>query len=176
MNTGVYKIQNIINGKCYVGSCADIKRGLKHRWWRHMYKLSKQKHPNPHLQNAWNKYGSENFGFEIIENVSPEKCIEREQFYLDTLNPEYNICRIAGNTLGYRHTKEAKLKVSIANTGNPNHYNDGKYRFHNKKTGEVIVCAKFELAIRYGLDNSSISKVCNKIENSCHGWICLGKE
>jgi group I intron endonuclease len=38
--------------------------------------------------------------------------IEREQYYIDLLNPEYNISRVAGSSLGRRHTPEtlAKLK------------------------------------------------------------------
>ena len=39
--------------------------------------------------------------------------MEREQYYLDSLKPEYNIAKIAYSTLGYKHSAKtiALLKV-----------------------------------------------------------------
>ena len=90
---GVYKITNMANGKFYIGSSNNIKN----RWYQHENSLDAGIHGNPHLQNAWNKYGRHNFKFEIIEECAPELQFEREQFYLNTLNPfgdnGYNIVR-----------------------------------------------------------------------------------
>ena len=90
---GVYKITNIVNGKFYIGSSNDIKA----RWRQHKDKLRVNKHGNTYLQNAWNKYGEENFLFEVVEECDPEFQFEREQYYLNTLNPfddqGYNIVR-----------------------------------------------------------------------------------
>jgi group I intron endonuclease len=36
--------------------------------------------------------------------------IEREQYYLDTLEPKYNILKIAGSSLGYKHSLKTLLK------------------------------------------------------------------
>ena len=41
-----------------------------------------------------------------------ENCLIREQYYLDTLKPKYNICKVAGNTLGIK----SKLEVLIKNS------------------------------------------------------------
>ena len=90
---GVYKITNTANGKFYVGSSKDIKN----RWIQHQNELNEKKHGNAHLQNAWDKYGSQSFKFEIIEECSIENQFEREQYYLNKLNPfdnnGYNIIR-----------------------------------------------------------------------------------
>lgn len=90
---GVYKITNKVNGKFYIGSSNDIK----YRWSQHKTQLKKRTHGNPYLQNAWNKYGENNFIFEIIEICSPNIQFEREQYYLNTLKPfeeyGYNIVR-----------------------------------------------------------------------------------
>jgi len=43
--------------------------------------------------------------------------IKREQFYLDSLKPEYNILKIAGSRLGSNHSEQAKLKISSSLTG-----------------------------------------------------------
>jgi len=37
--------------------------------------------------------------------------LEKEQYYLDNLKPEYNIAEIAGSTLGYKHTPESLTKM-----------------------------------------------------------------
>jgi hypothetical protein len=60
------------------------------------------------------KYGYSKFSLEILEYCKPELLIEREQYYMDLLKPEYNICKVAGSTLGKKHTKETieKLKLS----------------------------------------------------------------
>lgn len=90
---GVYKITNLVNGKIYVGSSKDINK----RWYQHKNSLTNDTHGNLHLQNAWNKYGGQNFKFEIIEECEPSVQFEREQFYLNELNPfdgnGYNIVR-----------------------------------------------------------------------------------
>ena len=65
MKTGIYNIRNIINNNIYIGSASN----LKNRWNVHKHKLSNNKHVNIHLQRAFNKYGSENFIFEVIEYV-----------------------------------------------------------------------------------------------------------
>ena len=59
--SGIYKITNNVNGKFYIGSSQNISR----RWYDHKRELRIQKHHNKYLQRAWNKYGEENFSFEI---------------------------------------------------------------------------------------------------------------
>lgn len=63
MNSGIYYIINIVNNKKYIGSSFDIKKRIS----KHFRQLSKNKHINKHLQNAYNFYGKENFSFEIVE-------------------------------------------------------------------------------------------------------------
>jgi group I intron endonuclease len=87
---GIYKIRNIINDKFYIGSAKDIKR----RWRRHKCGLRGNKHENLVLQRAWNKYGEENFVFEIVEICEMKELLELEQKYLD-LKPQYNIGIVA---------------------------------------------------------------------------------
>jgi hypothetical protein len=40
-----------------------------------------------------------------------------EQYYIASLSPEYNILKVTGNSLGYKHTKEAKAKISQIHLG-----------------------------------------------------------
>lgn len=116
MKTGVYQIRNLLNGKLYVGSVSH-KKGFADRWSKHRTTLRHKKHFNQHLQCAWNKYGKEAFEFSILEEVMPKHCIEREQYYLDILNPEYNIRRCAKSNLGIKWTEESKQKLSNSRRG-----------------------------------------------------------
>jgi hypothetical protein len=59
------------------------------------------------------KNGYSNFSLNILEYCSPEKAIEREQYYLDFLKPEYNILKKAGSSLGRKHSDEAKEKMKL---------------------------------------------------------------
>jgi len=107
---GVYCIINIVNNKKYVGSCA-AKDFIYMRLMHHKKDLENKKHCNIKLQRAFNKYGIENFIFEILEICVPENCIKREQYYIDLLKPEYNIAKIAGNTLGRICSEETRQKI-----------------------------------------------------------------
>lgn len=57
------------------------------------------------------KYGYSNFSFEILEYCTKENVLEREQYYMDLLEPIYNIVAKAGSTLGYKHTEASKVKM-----------------------------------------------------------------
>lgn len=94
MNSGIYKIVNLQTGKYYVGSTKDFKK----RKQTHFSGLKNNYHPNKHLQNAYNKYGKENFKFEIIEYVKEELLLDVEQSYIDDSTKEkiYNKTYIVG--------------------------------------------------------------------------------
>lgn len=112
MKSGIYKITNPENQKFYIGSSYDIEN----RWRKHLEKLKKGNHPNIHFQRAWNRKTSD-FLFEKIEICELEKLIEREQYYIDSLKPHYNIEKIAGSSLGVKRRDSTKQKIRLANLG-----------------------------------------------------------
>jgi group I intron endonuclease len=98
----------------YIGSAIDFNL----RKIRHKHLLKKGIHRNLYLQRLYNKYGHDNLVFQAIEEVAnPEILIQKEQVYINLLNPQINILKIAGSALGYRHTEAAKIKIRSANTG-----------------------------------------------------------
>lgn len=112
--SGIYRIRNVINNKIYIGSAVNFKERVR----LHKVHLCKGDHKNHKLQNAWNKYGRKIFEFNLIRIVDDKKTlIKIEQFYLDIYKPHYNICKIAGSSLGVRRSLETKNKIRIAKLG-----------------------------------------------------------
>jgi len=92
MTCGIYKIQNKINGKIYVGQSSNIEQ----RW-----KVHKTLIKNKNIQNkeekqltkielAYLKYNIEDFNFEIIEECSQEELNEREKYWIHYYDSYYN--------------------------------------------------------------------------------------
>jgi len=125
MTAGIYQVENQVNRKRYIGSALDLVR----RWREHRRDLSRGTHHNRHLQRAWDKYGGEAFEFSVLEEVKdPDRLLLREQHFLDTLSPEYNILPIAGSNLGWvraPRSEETRRKISEALKGE-RHPNYGK--------------------------------------------------
>lgn len=113
---GIYKITCLPTGKIYVGSSINIRS----RWESHIGELKRNKHRNLYLQRAWNKYGKENFKFEIIEIVNPNLLMERELYWFknsNCCNPKigFNIGTYPERPmLGRNHSKKTKLKMSMS--------------------------------------------------------------
>lgn len=129
MKSGIYQIRNIQNNHIYVGSAVNIKN----RWRSHVTLLRKGKHHSRHLQSAWNKYGEGCFDFSVLEYCNKENLIVREQHYIDTRSPSYNMSPTAGNQRGVHHSEESKKKNSLANIGRTP-WNKGKNGVYSDET------------------------------------------
>lgn len=112
-----YKIENLLNHNKYIG----VTTNPTVRKNRHFNYLRNSKHFNPHLQSAFNKYGEENFCFEVLEQKSfdsPEEAYKYEanliEFY-DSYNNGYN-CNPGGLWTGPRgrFTKEQVFYIKSA--------------------------------------------------------------
>jgi group I intron endonuclease len=114
---GIYGIKNTINDKIYIG-----KTGMNFgdRWDSHRSLLNNNKHDNPYLQHAWNKYGQDKFEFVIIEECDIDILEEREKYYIKfykDLGLSYNI-HDGGNegyNLGKHLSEETKRKIGEKN-------------------------------------------------------------
>ncbi len=122
MTAGVYIIICKSNNRYYVGSSVNIETRFK----IHKTHLNTKKHANKHLQRSWNKYGKENFHFEIICECGKTDTLIFEQqaldFIFDSLNRKeiFNISQHAqapwkGTTL----SKSTRLKISKSLSGRP---------------------------------------------------------
>ena len=125
--SGIYMFQNSINDKKYIGSAINLSNRLSD-YYSTGYMENALKRSNSHIYRALLKYGYENFSLTILEYCEPEKCIEREDYYLCSLPHEYNILPKAGSWLGHKHSDKTKQILSEVNKGN-NHPNYGKARY-----------------------------------------------
>lgn len=132
MLSGVYQIRNQISGNRYIGSTKNIRQ----RWIQHLSALRCGRHPNPHLQAAFNKYGEDAFVFSILEEIESENLLGSEQFYLDTRKPEYNIALTAGSPmLGRHHSENTRARLREVMTGR-HHSEDTKRKISAAQTPE----------------------------------------
>lgn len=116
---GAYCWLNKVNGKCYVGG-AYGKRGFEGRRKGHLNGLRKGKHPNRHLQGAWNLYGEDSFEFQILERCCADKeCIKNvEQTWIDKLKAAdseygYNLAPLAKSNLGVKYNAESCARIAV---------------------------------------------------------------
>ena len=126
---GLYCITNKINGKKYFGQSIDLER-------REKQYFNQSHFPNDHLKNAFNKYGEENFNFEIIK-VCKEKYLDRlEKLYIriyDTMNKNKGYNKESGGHLNKHHSDESKQKMSELQKGENNSFYDKTHTDETKR-------------------------------------------
>jgi group I intron endonuclease len=178
--SGIYKILNKINGKYYIGSSKNINVGYSGRFNRHKRELKYNKHINSHLQNAWNKYGEQNFNFLIIEqcdcNVSKKDLLLLEQKYLNIAKTEkdmvYNIKFHAICPIINSYSDEEKKKRGKLGKLNPS-FDLTIYKFKNKHTNENFQGYRSGLIETFkckSFAESGISSLISGRRKSYKGW------
>lgn len=79
MTRGIYKIENLLNGKIYIGQSIQIeKRFEQHKKTAY---ARKDRNYNNLIYKAIRKYGLENFAFEIIEEVPDNQDLDEREIY-----------------------------------------------------------------------------------------------
>lgn len=116
--SGIYAIQNLKNGKRYVGSAVDTRL----RWGQHRRGLANGTHHSKKLQNSWIKHGQNSFEFLVLEFVDDLKSlIAREQFWINKFESAgangYNMIPTAGSHFGVKQTAEHIGKRVAAHIG-----------------------------------------------------------
>lgn len=109
---GIYQIRNLINNKVYIGSSINIETRIK----VHKRTLRSGNHINIILQKAYNKYGENQFEYEILEvkpNITPEDLFKLEQHYLDNTPNKYNIAPACGGDLITNHPNRDQIVEKI---------------------------------------------------------------
>jgi group I intron endonuclease len=135
--SGIYKIVNNINGKVYVGS----SKNLQARKRSHYCYLRGGKHPNKHLQSAWEHYGEENFSFEIVCYCEEgQLATEERRVILECESTErkngYNISDNTTSAMtGLKHSLDSIEKMRNCKIGSKNQFYGKK---HSESTKNIL--------------------------------------
>lgn len=151
----VYIIRNSGNGRFYIGSTHNFAQRKR----RHFYDLKKGKHASRFMQRDYAKCGEDAFAIEILESVETiGLLLEREQFWLDALRPQYNSALVAGSCLGVKHTDEVVQKNRERNSG----FGNGNARITKEQVEEALNLANKmtveQIANKYGVSRTTIQR------------------
>jgi len=89
---GIYQIQNMKNGKLFIGSAKDL-RGIINS---NRFQLKSGRHFNMELQKDFNETGENNFSFAIVDHLKPKEELNYdyteelkvlEEMWLEKLQP-----------------------------------------------------------------------------------------
>lgn len=150
----VYLITNRVNGKRYVGITC---RGYQERFKEHVNEAMNGS--TTILHNAIRKYGVDKFDLMILEsNIEDTDIGNKEQYYIELYNTfyssgiGYNMTEGGGGMSGYRHTEEAKQKISDSLKGR-------KYsEIRNKKIQEAMTGREYKPEWREALSQSRLGR------------------
>lgn len=161
---GIYKIESRINpDKIYIGSAVDIKQ----RWYGHIGDLKKNKHHSKKLQNHVNKYGIDDLIFSVLMECNKDHLLCLEQEFINSINPWFNLCKIAGSCKGIKRekfTSEHIEKLKKSHIGKQSHLGIP----HSEETKNNISKNHADMS---GSNNPSFGKkrskeVCDKLSKS----------
>ena len=115
--SGIYKIVSIIKpDRIYIGSASDIHK----RWIQHLRSLKGEYHHSKKLQRHYDKYGKNDLIFSILFGCEISELLSSEQYLIDSSRPYFNVCKIAGSTLGRKASEQTKKKMSLSRKGSKN--------------------------------------------------------
>ena len=146
MTNSIYKITCLVTDRVYIGKTNNPIR----RFSEHIIGLTSGTHKNPHLQEDYDKYGLNNFSFQVIDEIENNNIYEQEDYWIDYYggiesDKVYNMKNSKTNNKeiryknkqamlgdshpmrGKHHTKEAIEKIKLNAKTNPNYGMRGKH-------------------------------------------------
>lgn len=188
---GIYKIINTVTGDFYIGSTERqfLERFKEHCRYYEMYKENTHRNEHPPLWDAYDKYGIESFKVEILEVLNDKshyEILEREEYYIQTLNPVYNVCKfptVSGKpNLGRKLSEEWKQKIgeksklykhseeTLKKVTENNKKGAVKLKFYNE-TEELYFNSWVEAAKHFNIKSHSAMHVALKKNKPYKGYI-----
>lgn len=133
INAIVYQARNLVNGHRYIGFTTQ---GLEVRKKQHL-KDAKTKHRVFRFHRALNKYGHDNFVFEVLADFQDDDLLAKmyECEAIEAYKPEYNLS-YGGE--GGRLSEETRAKISAAHMGREGTWLGKKFSAeHSKRIGDA---------------------------------------
>lgn len=169
--SGIYCIENLIDSKKYIGSTTCFQK----RYSKHFFELKNGFHSSLHLQQAYLKYGANNFQFSIIELIDKEtpdfeevlliaenKFIEK--FKSNSKQYGYNLRISAFSNYGIKHSISAKTrlkgkKLSVSTKEKMSFARQGEKHPAAKLTIQTV--KKIKILLQKGVRNINIARFLN---------------
>ena len=147
MTCGIYKIENKINGKIYIGQSVNIER----RWKDHRVR---SKYKNEILYDDIREYGIENFNWIIIEECNKTELKNKEKYYIKLYNSlypyGYNKALGSGTPIKLNYEQAKEIKKALKETNETEISLAKKYKVHkNMITGINVGRFWFDENINY---------------------------
>ena len=142
--SAAYKITNAITGDFYIGSSKNVKK----RWAYHKCQSVWKNYPNNPMYLDFQKYGLENFAFEILEVVEIDKRKEKEQHYIELLKPTYN--QMNANGWDFERYKKSQKEYYKSDKGKETN-RKASNKYHNQLciyNGETLTLAALSMRFR----------------------------
>jgi group I intron endonuclease len=159
---GIYKLVNTATGQCYVGQSQRIQKRIK----EHFRLLRHKKHPNSHLQLAYNKYGPECFKGEIeVECRDLEELDRLEESFLQggawfDEPAVYNIADFAKAPMrGKQHSEEIRKRIRLGRRATTFDFQSPEYRatLSQAQMARYQADPKFVAKLKFVLNNEHLS-------------------
>ena len=154
--SGIYLILNKITLDYYIGSASTGR--FYARFSNHLIYFKGSKI----VKNAVKKYKLSNFAFlilelfpEIVNKENNKILLDKEDFYLKSMLPNYNILTEAGSCFGYKHTEIDRIKMKS------NYSLERRLRIGNLNKNKTLSLATIEK-----IRDKALSKDKNKISIS----------
>lgn len=177
--TGIYCWVNKINGNAYIGSAHSLYKRISNYYQASYYK----RESNLVIIRAIKKHGLENFALVILEYTDIETLIEREKYWIDKIEPAYNM--IKNPTIIF---SSAKHRQKIDRTGSNNSFYGKKHTPENrakmrevalKRTRSHSPCVTVEITDNLTgttTEYSSMTKAAQALGQSHHGNLATRKK
>lgn len=175
----VYKITNTKNKKSYIGKTSNSNP--MNRWARHLYNARNKysvSYQYQAIHKAINKYGEDNFIFEVIEECETEpESLLREQFWIkhyDSFGKRgYNLTAGGEGSSGFKHSEESRQKMSAMRKGKRLGKENSFYgKTHTNQTKKIIgqqskgrKHSLVSIESRSKLNRESVLKIRNKFDS-----------
>lgn len=153
MEPVIYKIQNKLNNKCYIGKSINVHR----RWQEHRHNAlnTTKRHP---LYDSIRKYGIDNFTFEVILYTSAE-CIDKDEMRLikeyNSINAGYNLTEGGGGGDTFSNRDEVSQNITRERISKKSKIANSKNRaLHSENTKKLWVDDTYRKKVIDGLKNT----------------------
>ena len=103
----------------------------------------------------------ENFKFDIFCTCPKEYLLKLEQWFLDNMKPEYNICKVAGSCLNRKLSESHKQKIKNAHANGNYKYNlEGLKNFHLQNPNyKPLACeTNKKQVIQFDMNNNKLNE------------------